>query len=326
MRRRDLIFLLTGTMGGWPSAARAQRKAMPVIGFLGSLAPGSSAANVAAFREGLNEIGFVDGQSVAIEYRWAEGRFDQLPTLAADLVNRNVDVIAADAVTSTRAAKDATVSIPVVFISGGNPVERGLVASYAQPGGNLTGVAIMVTELAPKRFDLPSEMIPQAGVIALLVNPINVQTESVIKGIREAARTKVVQLHILKAGTEAEIDAAFDTLTQLHAGALVVGPDPFLTVQREQLVALAARHTIPAIYEWRESVAAGGLISYGPSLPGVFRQLGVYAGRILKGAKPGDLPVQQPTKFELVINLNTAKALGLTVPPSILARADEVIE
>ncbi len=326
MRRRDLIISLTGAMGEWPSTVRAQRKSMPVIGFLGSLAPGPSAAHVAAFREGLSEIGFVDGQSVAIEYRWAEGRFDQLPTLAADLVNRNVDVIAADAVTSARAAKDATTTIPVVFISGGDPVERGLVASFAQPGGNLTGVAIMVTELAPKRFDLLSEMIPQAGVIALLVNPINAQTESVIKGIREAARAKAVQLQILKAGTEGEIDAAFDTLMQLHAGALVVGPDPFLNNRREQLVALAARHTIPAIYEWRESVAAGGLMSYGPSLAGVFRQLGIYAGRILKGAKPGDLPVQQPTKFELVINLNTAKALGLTVPPSILARADEVIE
>jgi putative tryptophan/tyrosine transport system substrate-binding protein len=281
---------------------------------------------VAAFREGLSETGFVDGQSIAIEYRWAEGRFDQLPTLAADLANRNYDVIAADAVTSARAAKDATTVIPVVFISGGDPVQRGLVASFARPGGNLTGVAIMVTELAPKRFDLLSEMVPQAGVIALLVNPINVQTESVINGTREAARAKAVQLQILKASTEGEIDAAFGTLIQLQARALVVGPDPFLNNRREQLVALAARHTIPAIYEWRESVTAGGLISYGPSLAGMFRQLGIYAGRILKGAKPGDLPVQQPTKFELVVNLNTAKALGLTVPPSILARADEVIE
>jgi putative ABC transport system substrate-binding protein len=325
VKRRVFVLVLGGGMIA-ARAVRPQQRAMPVIGFLGSLAPGSSAPLVAAFREGLSETGFVDGQSVAIEYRWAEGRFDQLPTLAADLVNRNVDVIAADAVTSTRAAKDATTTIPVVFISGGNPVERGLVASFAQSGGNLTGVAIMVTELAPKRFDLLSEMIPQASVIALLVNPINVQTESVIRGIREAPRAKAVQLQILNASTEGEIDAAFGTLMQLHAGALVVGPDPFLNNRREQLVALAARHTIPAIYEWRESVAAGGLISYGPSLAGVFRQFGIYAGRILKGAKPGDLPVQQPTKFELVINLNTAKALGLAVPPSILARADEVIE
>jgi len=200
------------------------------------------------------------------------------------------------------------------------------VASFARPGGNLTGVAIMVTELAPKRFELLSEMVPQAGLIALLVNPNNVQTDSVIKGLGEAARAKAMQLQILKASTEAEIDAAFYTLMQLHAGALVVGPDPFLNNRREQLVALAARHTVPAIYEWRESVAAGGLISYGPSLSGAFRQLGIYAGKILKGASPADLPVEQPTKFELVINLQTAKALGLTIPPSILARADEVIE
>jgi putative ABC transport system substrate-binding protein len=325
MRRRELVLFLAGAMTS-ARVLHAQQKAMPVIGFLGSLAPGPSAPLVAAFREGLSETGFVDGQSIAIEYRWADGRFDQLPTLAADLVDRNVDVIAADAVTSARAAKDATTTIPVVFISGGDPVERGLVASFTRPGGNLTGVAIMVTELAPKRFDLLSEMIPQAGVIALLVNPINVQTETVIKGIWEAARAKAVQLQILKASTEDEIDAAFGTLMQLHAGALVVGPDPFLNNRRKQLVALAARNNIPAIYEWRESVVAGGLISYGPSLAGVFRQLGVYVGRILKGARPGDLPVQQPTKFELVVNLNTAKALGLTVPPSILARADEVIE
>src|ERR1700730_13776066 len=242
MNRRELLLALSGAVAV-PSALRAQQKAMPVIGFLGSLAPDFSAPRVAAFHEGLSETGFLNGQSVAIEYRWTEGRFDQLPALTADLVARNVDLIAADAVTSARAAKDATTTIPVVFISGGNPVERGLVASFAQPGGNLTGVAIMVTELAPKRFDLLSEMIPQAGVIALLVNPINVQTESVIKGIREAARAKAVQLQILKVSTEGEIDAAFDTLMQLHAGALVVGPDPFLNNRREQLVALAARHT-----------------------------------------------------------------------------------
>jgi putative tryptophan/tyrosine transport system substrate-binding protein len=268
----------------------------------------------------------VDGKSVAIEYRWAEGRFDQLPTLAADLVSRNDNVIAADAVTSARAAKDATTTIPVVFISGGDPVERGLVASFARPGGNLTGIAIMVTELAPKRFELISEMVPKAGVIALLVNPNNVQTESVIKGVREAARAKSVQLQILRASTEGEIDAAFGTLMQLQADALLIGPDVFLNSRREQLVELAARYTVPAIYEWRESVAAGGLISYGPSLAGVFRQLGIYAGKILKGARPAELPVEQPTRFELVVNLKTANALGLTVPPSILARANEVIE
>ena len=304
---------------------RAEQKAMPVIGFLGSPTPGPHAELVAAFLRGLEELGYIEGQNVAIEYRWAEGRFEQLPALAADLVGRKVEVIAADAVTSARAAKEATPTIPVVFISGGDPVERGLVASFARPGGNLTGVAIMVTELAPKRFELLSEMVPQAGLIALLVNPNNVQTDSVIKGVRETARAKAVQLQILKASTEAEINAVFGTLMQLHAGALVVGPDPFLNNRREQLVALAARHTVPAIYEWRESVAAGGLISYGPSLSGAFRQLGIYAGKILKGARPADLPVEQPTKFELVINLRTAK-VGLTVPPQILARADEVVE
>jgi putative ABC transport system substrate-binding protein len=325
MKRRELLLLLGGVMTA-ARALHAQQKAMPVIGFLGSPAPGSATTLVAAFLHGLEEMGYIEGQNVAIEYRWAEGRFEQLPALAADLVGRKVEVIAADAVTSARAAKEATPTIPVVFISGGDPVERGLVASFARPGGNLTGVAIMVTELAPKRFELLSEMVPQAGLIALLVNPNNVQTDSVIKGVRETARAKAVQLQILKASTEAEIDAAFGTLMQLRAGALVVGPDPFLNNRREQLVALAARNTVPAIYEWRESVTAGGLISYGPSLTGMFRQLGIYAGKILKGARPADLPVEQPTKFELVINLKTAKALGLTVPPSILARADEVIE
>jgi putative tryptophan/tyrosine transport system substrate-binding protein len=325
MRRRELMLLLGGTMMA-ARALRAQHKAMPVIGYLGSPTPGSYTALVAAFLHGLEELGYIEGQNVAIEYRWAEGRFEQLPALAADLVDRKVDVIAADAVPSTRAAKDATPTIPVVFISGSDPVERGFVASFARPGGNLTGVAMMVAELAPKRFELLSEMVPQARVIALLVNPNNVQTDSVIKGVRETARAKAVQLQILKASTEGEIDAAFGTLMQLQADALIVGPDVFLHSKREQLVALAARYMVPASYEWRESVAAGGLMSYGASLTSVFRQLGVYAGKILKGANPADLPVEQPTKFELVVNLKTARALGLAVPQSILARADEVIE
>jgi putative ABC transport system substrate-binding protein len=325
MKRRAFLLLLSATMAS-VRAPRAQQKAMPVVGFLGSPAPGSATALVAAFLHGLEEMGYIEGQNVAIEYRWAEGRFEQLPALAADLVGRKVDVIAADAVPSARAAKDATPTIPVVFISGSDPVQLGLVASFARPGGNLTGVAMMVAELTPKRFELLSEMVPQASVIAVLVNPNSVQADVVIKGVTEAARAKAVQLQILKASTEGEIDAAFGNLMQLQADALVVGPDVFLNSRREQLVALAARHTVPAIYELRESVAAGGLISYGPSLAGVFRQLGIYAGKILKGANPGDLPVQQPTKFELVINLKTAKALGLTVPPLILARADEVIE
>jgi len=325
MNRRELMLLLGGA-AAWPLAARAQQKAMPVIGWLSSASPGPFASFVAAFHQGLSETGYVEGQNVAIEYRWAEGRYDRLPALAADLVGRKVDVIAADAVTSTRAAKDATSTIPVVFISGSDPVERGLVASFARPGGNLTGLAMMVAELAPKRFELLSEMVPQASIIALLVNPNNVQTDGVIKGVREAARAKAVQLQILKASTEGEIDAAFGTLMQLQADALVVGRDVFLYSRREQLVALAVRYRIPAIHEWRGAVAAGGLISYGADITGVFRQLGIYAGKILKGAKPADLPVQQPTTFELVVNLKTAKALGLTVPPSILARADEVLE
>jgi ABC-type uncharacterized transport system substrate-binding protein len=325
MRRRDLVLLLTGSFAARDGFC-VEQKAVPVIGFLGSPTPGSYTPLVAAFLHGLEEMGYTEGQNVAIEYRWAEGRFEQLPGFAADLVGRKVDVIAADAVTSARAAKDATPTIPVVFISGGDPVERGLVASFARPGGNLTGVAMMVTKLAPKRFELLSEMVPQASVFALLVNPNNVQTDGVIKGVRETARAKAVQLQLLKASTEGEIDAAFGTLMQLQAEALVVGPDPFFHSRREQLVALAARHTVPAIYEWRESAVVGGLMSYGASLTSVFRQLGVYAGKILKGANPGDLPVQQPTKFELVINLKTANALGLTIPPSVLARADEIIE
>jgi putative tryptophan/tyrosine transport system substrate-binding protein len=324
MNRRELMLLLGGAMTA-PHATQAQQKTIPVIGFLGSTSPAPYATQVAAFLRGLEEVGYIEGQNVAIEYRWAEGRFEQLPALAADLVGRKVDVIAADAVTSTRAAKDATSTIPVVFISGSDPVERGLVASFARPGGNLTGLAMMVAELAPKRFELLSEMVPQASIIALLVNPNNVQTDGVSKGGREAARAKAVQLQILKASTEEEIDVAFGTLMQLQAGALVVGPDVFLYSRREQLAALAARYRIPAIHEWR-GAAAGGLVSYGTDITGVFRQLGIYAGKILKGAKPADLPVEQPTRFELVVNLNTAEALGLTVPPSILARADEVIE
>jgi putative ABC transport system substrate-binding protein len=305
---------------------RAQQKAMPVIGYLVSGSRGLSAASVTAFRQGLSETGYVEGKDVAIEYRWAEGSYDRLPSLAAELVGRKVEVIATGGMPSALAAKSATSRIPIVFLIGTDPVELSLVASLARPAGNLTGVTMISTELAPKRLELLSELVPRAGAIALLVNPNNASAEPTMRDVQEAAHAKGLQLHILRASTESEIDGIFTSLVQLHAGALVVGTDSLFISRREQLVALAARHTIPAIYELREFAAAGGLISYGPSRTAGYRLIGVYAGKILKGAKPADLPVQQPTTFELVVNLKTAKALSLTVPPSILARADEVIE
>jgi putative tryptophan/tyrosine transport system substrate-binding protein len=325
MRRRELMLLL-GAMMTAARAAQAEQKVMPVIGFLSSVSPGPLAASVAEFRQGLGETGYVEGQNLAIEYRWAEGHYDRLPALAADLVGRRVDVIVASGGSpSALAAKSETSVIPIVF-SVGDPVELGLVAILARPGGNLTGVSLMTVELNPKRLELLSELVPQAKVIALLVNQDNRNTERNIKDVQEAARAKGVRLSILKAGSESEIDAAFGSLVQLRADALVVATDPFLNSRRDQLVALASRHAVPAIYYWREFATVGGLISYGPSLTAGYRHAGVYAGKILKGAAPADLPVQQPTTFELIVNLNTAKALGLTIPPSILARADEVIE
>ena len=327
MRRRDFIIFLAGAMAAWPLTARAQQKATPVIGVLNTGSPGPSTAPfIAAFRRGLSEAGYVEGQNLAIEYRWAEGHYDRLPALAADLVGRKVDLIMASSPPSALAAKSATSTIPIVFRSGADPVGDGLVASLARPGGNLTGISNLADELTAKRLELLSELVPQARLIALLVNPNNGTAEHVIRDMQEAARIKELQLHILKAGTESEIDAAFATLVQQHASALVVGGDPFLTGRREQLVALASRHAVPSIYAWREFTASGGLISYGASLTAALRLVGIYAGKILKGAKPADLPVEQPTRFELVINLKTAKELGLTVPQSMLMRADEVIE
>ena len=326
MRRRDLVASLAATACAWPLALRAQQKAMPVIGVLGATTAAAYASRIVAFREGLGETGYVEGHNVMIEYRWAEGHYDRLPVLAADLVGRKVDVIAAFTPPSALAMKAATSTIPIVFSVGIDPVAAGLVASLARPGGNLTGISILFTELAPKLLELLSELVPEARVIALLVNPNSPEAEPTIRGAQEAARVKGVQLDILKAATGGEIDAAFVTLVQMKGGALVIGADGFFGSRSRQLVALAARFAIPTIYFRREFAAAGGLVSYAPSLTGIYRQAGIYAGRILKGAKPADLPVQQPTKFELVINLKTAKALGLTVPQSILARADEVIE
>jgi putative ABC transport system substrate-binding protein len=328
MRRRDFIIFLGGAIAAWPLAVRAQQKEMPVIGVLSSASPSwSSGPVMGAVRQGLSEAGYVEGQNLAIEYRFAEGHYDRLPALAADLVGRKVDVIVSTSGTpSALAAKSATSTIPIVFRGGADPVGEGLVASLARPGGNLTGVAFVVDELTPKRLELLSELFPRARVIALVVNSNNPATERVIRDVQEAARTKGLQLHVLKAGSESEIDTAFASLVQLHADALVVGADPFLSSRREQLVALASRHAVPSVYAWREFAAAGGLISYGSSLTTAYRLVGIYAGKVLKGAKPADLPVQQPTTFELVINLKTAEKLGLTVPQSLLARADEVIE
>jgi putative ABC transport system substrate-binding protein len=302
----------------------AQQKAMPVIGFLASGPPVSLAGFVATFNQGLSETGFVEGQNVAIEYRL--GRYDQFSALIADLIDRKVDVIAAIGTPAARLAKSKSSTIPIVVTIGDDPVASGLVASLSRPGGNLTGISPLNIELYPKRLELLSELVPQVRVVALLVNPTGPQTERIIRQAQETARAMRLQLHVLEASTESEIDAAFATLVQLHAGALVSISDPFFTSRREQLVALAARRAVPAIYQWREFTEAGGVISYGPSLSAAYREVGIYAGRILKGEKPADLPVQQSVKVEMIVNLKTAKALGLTVPPSILARADEVIE
>jgi putative tryptophan/tyrosine transport system substrate-binding protein len=317
MRRRELILLLGSMAGAWPLSAPAQQKAMPVIGVLAvSLDNPLVALNLAAFRQGLGETGYVEGQNVAIEYRWAERKLDRLPALAADLVDRRVDVIVTEGGdASTLAAKNATSAIPVVFHTASDPVAKGLVASLARPGGNLTGVSMMRTDLLPKSLELLLELVPQARSIAMLVDP------SIPRDVQAAAQAKGVQLHILKGVTESEFDAAFASLVQLQAGGLIID-----TLNRAYIAALASRHGIPAIALARDFPEAGGLLSYGPSQTAIYHVKGVYAGKILHGAKPADLPVQQPSKFELVINLKTANALGLRVPPALLARADEVIE
>lgn len=326
MRRRKFIALLGSAAVAWSGAARAQQKVMPVIGILSGVSPGPYAPFVTAFRQGLSDTGYVEGQNVAIEHRYAEGSYGRLPALAADLVGRKPDVIAAFGLTATLAAKAVTSTIPIIFVSGADPVAAGLVASLARPGGNLTGITFTNSEVLSKRLELLCELVAQARVIALLVNPNSPNTDRYIGDVWVAARAKGLQLHIPRAGTESELDASFASLGQKRVDGVVVVGDAFFNSRREQLVALASGYAVPAIYVFREFADAGGLISYGTSQTAVYRQVGAYTGKILKGAKPADLPVEQPTKFELVINLKTAKALGLTVPQLLLARADEVIE
>jgi putative tryptophan/tyrosine transport system substrate-binding protein len=326
MDRRTFIGRVAGGLLAVPLAARAQKSTIPVIGFLSAALPAQWTPFVAAFRQGLNEAGYVEGKNVAIEFRWAEGHYDRLPALAADLVHHQVTVlVATGGNVSVQAAKAATSTIPIVFTTGGDPVQLGLVASLGRPGGNATGVLVVPSQLVPKRLELVHELVPKAIAIILLVNPDSTFSDLASKEAQEAARSLGLQLQVLRARTEQEIDAAFATLVQLRAGALLVATDAFFTARREQFVALAARHAVPAIYEWREFVMAGGLMSYGASLAEAYRQAGIYTAKILNGAKPADLPVLQSTQFELVINMKTAKALGLTIPQSLRVQA-ELIE
>jgi putative tryptophan/tyrosine transport system substrate-binding protein len=324
VKRRDFITLLGGG-ATWPLAARAQQPTMPVIGFLNSSSAREYGYVAAAFGQGLKDTGYVEGRNVLVEYRWAEDHYDRLPTLAADLVRRQVIAITANT-QAAPAAKAATATIPIVFITAGDPIRDGLVASLNRPGGNLTGVGILSVELGPKRLELLRELAPTATVIALLINPTSPTAEVQSRNMQAAARNLGLQLHVLHASTERDFDTAFASLAQLRAGGLVIGADAFFVSRSEQLAELALRHAVPAIYQFRAFAAAGGLMSYGSNVTDAYRLAGVYTGRILKGEKPADLPIQQSTKVELIINLKTAKALGLTVPLPLSGRADELIE
>jgi putative ABC transport system substrate-binding protein len=326
LHRREFITLVGGA-AAWPLAARAQQPAMPVIGFIYSASPDPVAHRLRAFRQGLKETGYVEGENIVIEYRWAESRIDRLPEMVVDLIRRQVTVLAAMSGVAAVAAKAANTTIPIVFVAGEDPVRLGLVASLARPGGNLTGINFMSGELAAKRLELLRELVPAATRVAVLVNPADeMTTKSTLRDVETAARTIGLQIQVLNASTSGEIDAAFATLVRERPDALFVGSDAFFNNRRVQLVHLASRHAVPATYAGRDFAVAGGLISYGADITDAYREVGVYAGRILKGAKPADLPVVQSSKFELVINAPTARMLGLTVPPTLLARADEVIE
>jgi putative tryptophan/tyrosine transport system substrate-binding protein len=327
VRRREFITLLGGAAAAWPLAARAQQGAMPVIGFLSSASPRPFSDRVQAFRQGLREVGYVDGRDVTIEYRWAEGQNDQMPALAADLVNRRTAVIVAAGIPAALTAKATTTTIPIVFFTGGDPVELGLVASLNRPGSNVTGVTNLGAGLGPKQLELLHETVPAATIVGLLINPTSPNlAETISRDAHSAARTLGLQLHVLHASTESDFDAVFATLDQLRAGGLVIGSDTLFVARAKQLAALTVRHAIPAIAEFREFVEAGGLMGYRSNITGAYRQIGIYSGRILKGEKVAELPVQQAARIELIINLKTAKALGLTVPLPLLGRADEVIE
>jgi putative tryptophan/tyrosine transport system substrate-binding protein len=326
MRRRDFVSLIGGA-AAWPLAARAQQPAMPVIGYLSSRSPDDTRHLLAAFLRGLNEAGYVEGQNVTIEYRWALGQYDRLPALAAELVRRPVAVITTTGdEPAALAAKAATSTIPIVFLIGGDPVALGLAASYKRPGGNATGMNILTATLEAKRLGLLHELVPQAATIGVLLNPKFQPADSQLRDLQQAAPAIGLQIQVLRASTDSELDAAFETATQQRIAALAVTADPFFDTRRDKLVALAASHAVPTIYQFREYAVAGGLMSYGNDSIDVYRQAGVYTGRILKGANPADLPVMQPTKFEFVINLKAAKALGLTLPSGLLSIVDEVIE